>query len=76
MSQVPNMASRRILQAYYAATIVFLLLDYGAGMNIRIAGLEAGSTTSIHFLVIPAQAGIQRHANKGCPAAGFPPARE
>jgi hypothetical protein len=40
MSQVPNMASRRILQAYYAATIVFLLLDYGAGMNIRIAGLE------------------------------------
>ena len=40
MSATPNTAPRRVLQAYYAATIVFLLLDYGAGLNVRIAGLE------------------------------------
>jgi hypothetical protein len=40
MSQVPRTASPRALQAYYAATIVFLMLDYGAGFNVRIAGLE------------------------------------
>jgi hypothetical protein len=33
-------APRRILQAYYAATIVFLMLDYGVGLNVRVAGLE------------------------------------
>jgi hypothetical protein len=41
MSATPNTAPRRVLQAYYAATIVFLLLDYGAGLNVRIAGLES-----------------------------------
>ena len=40
MSKVPETAPRRVLQAYYAATIVFLMLDYGAGLNVRIAGLE------------------------------------
>ena len=40
MSQAPKTASPRVLQAYYAATIVFLMLDYGAGLNVRIAGLE------------------------------------
>ena len=30
----------RILPIYYAATLVFLLLDYGAGLNVRIAFLE------------------------------------
>ncbi len=40
MSAAPNFEPRRVLQAYYAATIVFLLLDYGAGLNLRIAGLE------------------------------------
>ena len=40
MSATPNTAPRRVLQAYYAATIVFLMLDYGAGLNVRIAGLE------------------------------------
>lgn len=40
MSAPPNTAPRRVLQAYYAATIVFLMLDYGAGLNVRIAGLE------------------------------------
>jgi hypothetical protein len=33
-------APHRILQAYYAATIVFLMLDYGGGLNVRVAGLE------------------------------------
>ena len=41
MSAAPKIESRRVLQAYYAATVVFLLLDYGAGLNLRIAGLEA-----------------------------------
>jgi hypothetical protein len=40
MSAEPKFESRRVLQAYYAATFVFLLLDYGAGLNLRIAGLE------------------------------------
>lgn len=40
MSRTPKTASPRVLQAYYAATIVFLMLDYGAGLNVRIAGLE------------------------------------
>ena len=40
MSAVPKTAPRRVLQLYYAATIVFLMLDYGAGLNVRIAGLE------------------------------------
>jgi hypothetical protein len=40
MSQVPKTSSPLALQAYYAATIVFLMLDYGAGFNVRIAGLE------------------------------------
>ena len=33
--------ARNILIGYYAATIVFLILDFGAGFNIRIAFLEA-----------------------------------
>ena len=41
MSAAPNAAPRRILQAYYAATILFLMLDYGFGMNVRVAGLES-----------------------------------
>ena len=40
MSEAPDTRPRRIVQAYYAATIVFLMLDYGAGLNVRIAGLE------------------------------------
>ena len=40
MPAAQKTASRRVLQAYYAATVVFLLLDYGAGLNLRIAGLE------------------------------------
>ena len=32
--------TRTVLIAYYAATLVFLLLDYGAGLNVRVAFLE------------------------------------
>ena len=32
--------ARNILIGYYAATIVFLVLDFGVGFNIRIAFLE------------------------------------
>jgi hypothetical protein len=31
----------RILPWYYAATVAFLLLDYAAGVNVRVAFLEA-----------------------------------
>ena len=31
----------RILPWYYAATVVFLLLDYVAGVNVRVAFLES-----------------------------------
>lgn len=30
----------RILRFYYAATVVFVLLDYGAHINVRVAFLE------------------------------------
>ena len=33
--------SRRLLLMYYAATALFLLLDYGLNINLRIAFLEA-----------------------------------
>jgi hypothetical protein len=32
--------TRPLLLAYYAATALFLLLDYGVGLNLRIAFLE------------------------------------
>ena len=34
------MTAERVLPWYYAASIVFLLLDYGAGINLRVAFLE------------------------------------
>ena len=34
------MNAARVLPWYYAATAVFLLLDYGFGINVRIAFLE------------------------------------
>ena len=59
MSPAPNVDSRRVLQVYYAATIVFLMLDYGIGVNVRVAalqgfpGLRAG-----YYLVIFACLGL------------------
>ncbi len=35
------MNAARVLPWYYAATVVFLILDYVAGINIRIAFLES-----------------------------------
>ena len=35
------MSMIRILPWYYAATVVFLLLDYFAGINVRVAFLES-----------------------------------
>ena len=52
-------APRRILQAYYAATIVFLMLDYGAGLNVRVAGLEGlPQLKAGYYLVIFACLGV------------------
>lgn len=34
------MRVERLLRWYYAATAAFLLLDYGAGINLRVAFLE------------------------------------
>ena len=34
------MSVTRILPWYYAATVLFLLLDYGLGVNVRLAFLE------------------------------------
>lgn len=35
-----NMNVSRILPWYYAGTVLFLLLDYGLGINIRLAFLD------------------------------------
>lgn len=40
MSAAPHAAPHRVLQAYYAATVAFLILDYGLGVNVRVAGLQ------------------------------------
>lgn len=59
MSAVPSTAPRRVLQAYYAATIVFLMLDYGAGLNVRIAGLDGlPQLKAGYYLVIFACLGL------------------
>ncbi|MBT8087721.1 MAG: hypothetical protein KJO46_06770 [Gammaproteobacteria bacterium] len=34
------MDTRRLLMPYYAATVLFLLLDYVAGINVRLAFLD------------------------------------
>ena len=53
MSAEPKFESRRVLQGYYAATFVFLLPDYGAGLNLRIAGLDGfPQLKAAYFLVI------------------------
>ena len=35
------MTAARALTLYYAATLLFLLLDYGLGINVRLAFLDA-----------------------------------
>ena len=34
------MSAKRLLPWYYAASAMFLLLDFGAGINVRVAFLE------------------------------------
>ena len=34
------MTAARVIPWYYAASVVFLLLDFGAGLNLRLAFLE------------------------------------
>ena len=51
--------SRRLLVFYYAATIVFLMLDYGFGVNVRVAALEAyPGIRAGYYLVILACFGV------------------
>ena len=59
MSAASNSGSRRVLQAYYAATIVFLMLDYGAGVNVRVAALQSfPELRAGYYLVIFACLGL------------------
>ena len=40
ISETRNMGASRLLTFYYAATVLFLLLDFAAGINVRLAFLE------------------------------------
>lgn len=59
MNQRSSLDSRRLLLFYYAATIIFLMLDYGFSVNVRVAALEAfpGLRTG-YYLVIFACFGL------------------
>ena len=49
----------RLLKLYYAATVVFLALDYGFGVNIRLAALDAfPGLRGAYYLVIFACLGL------------------
>ncbi|MGI9235078.1 MAG: hypothetical protein ACR2RD_15705, partial [Woeseiaceae bacterium] len=41
--------TRNILQSYYAATILFLVLDYVFGLNIRLAFLDESVALKIAY---------------------------
>jgi len=43
------MNSARILPFYYAATAVFLVLDYGLGVNVRVAFLQELPTARLVY---------------------------
>ncbi|MDH3548297.1 MAG: hypothetical protein OEQ16_03010 [Gammaproteobacteria bacterium] len=43
------MRADRILPWYYAGTILFLLMDYGFGVNIRLAFLESVPTARLAY---------------------------
>ena len=47
-----HMSVIRILPWYYAATAVFLLLDYFAGVNVRVAFLESLPDARAAYYVI------------------------
>lgn len=44
-----NIDSRKILVLYYAATVIFLLLDFAFGFNIRLAFLEPHPAARIAY---------------------------
>jgi hypothetical protein len=55
----PAPDSSRLIVLYYAATIVFLMLDYGLSVNIRVAALEAHpGLRAGYYLVILACFGL------------------
>jgi hypothetical protein len=50
---------RRLLVFYYVATVVFLMLDYGFSVNVRVAALEAyPNLRAGYYLVILACLGV------------------
>ena len=44
--------NRNILRIYYAATAIFVALDYGLGINVRAAFLEQAPGLRIVFYVV------------------------
>ncbi|MDH5619144.1 MAG: hypothetical protein OEZ11_10920 [Gammaproteobacteria bacterium] len=46
------MSATRILPWYYAATVVFLLLDYLGGVNVRVAFLESLPAARLAYYAI------------------------
>ena len=44
--------NRNILRLYYAATAVFLLLDYGIDVNVRAAFLESAPDLRLLFYIM------------------------
>ena len=47
-----QVSATRILPWYYAATLIFLLLDYFAGINVRVAFLEGLPSGRIAYYAI------------------------
>lgn len=46
---IHSMKADRILPWYYAGTILFLLMDYGFGVNVRLAFLETVPTARLAY---------------------------
>ncbi len=44
--------NRNILRIYYAATALFVSLDFGFGVNVRAAFLESAPTLRVLFYVV------------------------
>ncbi|NIV17134.1 MAG: hypothetical protein GWN47_01725 [Woeseiaceae bacterium] len=44
--------SRKIILAYYAATILFVSLDYGFGVNVRVSFLEAAPNIRLIYYAV------------------------
>ena len=43
------MMAARIIPWYYAASVLFLLLDFGAGLNLRVAFLESWPAARVAY---------------------------